>query len=193
MRYLEPFDIIAEYGSFERIVLGLGSISRAGFCAGLRPPRAIFLTAGLGCAVPLALGLALGSQSKNQLPIAAVEGDGALLHAPNALLTLITWKDCDLDLMVIENRVYGSTGGQPIPIFQSGLDLASIAVCIGITSVTRIESGPDLRRFLRQERSTGLRLAVIQVDPKMPRLKAIPDDIVFTSLQTPLHKFPPGS
>ena len=60
-----------------------------------------------------------------------IEGDGALLMNLGTLVTIAREAPPNLCLIVIDNRVYGSTGNQPTARAE-GTDLAALARAAGL-------------------------------------------------------------
>lgn len=146
MNYADPFLLLAPIHHFSRIVFGLGGISETAHSSGILPPRATYLTGGLGCATALGLGLALGDRGGRFL---VVEGDGGLLHSPSCLFTLRYYNPPNLTVLVIENLLYGSTGGHPLPALQDGgIDLLNVLRGFGFSSVVRCSTTAGLRTTL---------------------------------------------
>lgn len=88
--------------SGKTIVGSLGSISND------LPDTAIKVKGAMGCAIAVGLGIALNSDKD----VVVVIGDGSLLMKLGSLSTVAKYKPKNLDIIVINNGVYKSTGGQ---------------------------------------------------------------------------------
>lgn len=84
------------------IVGSLGTISND------LPDGAIKVKGAMGCAIAVGLGYALGSKKK----VIVVIGEGSLLMKLGSLSTVERYKPKNLEIVVIDNGVYASTGGQ---------------------------------------------------------------------------------
>jgi phosphonopyruvate decarboxylase len=84
------------------IVGSLGSISND------LPDTAIKVKGAMGCAVAVGLGIALNTDKK----VIVVIGEGALLMKLGSLSTVAKYRPKNLEIIIINNGVYASTGGQ---------------------------------------------------------------------------------
>jgi len=88
--------------SADIIVGSLGSISND------LPDTAIKVKGAMGCAVAVGLGIALNTKKK----VVVVIGEGALLMKLGSLSTVAKYRPKNLEIIIINNGVYASTGGQ---------------------------------------------------------------------------------
>lgn len=72
--------------------------------------EAYFIRGAMGCATSIALGYALNSKKK----IICVIGDGAAMMKLGSFITVEHYKPKNLEIHVIQNEKYASTGGQRI-------------------------------------------------------------------------------
>ena len=84
------------------IVGSLGSISND------LPDTAIKVKGAMGCAVAVGLGIALNTDKK----VIVIIGEGALLMKLGSLSTVAKYRPKNLEIIIINNGVYASTGGQ---------------------------------------------------------------------------------
>ena len=84
------------------IVGSLGSISND------LPDTAIKVKGAMGGAVAVGLGIALNTDKK----VIVVIGEGALLMKLGSLSTVAKYRPKNLEIIIINNGVYASTGGQ---------------------------------------------------------------------------------
>jgi len=68
-----------------------------------------YMVGSMGCCSGISLGVALNSRKK----IFVIDGDGALLMKMGTLATIGKYKPKRFVHIVIDNSIYGSTGGQP--------------------------------------------------------------------------------
>jgi thiamine pyrophosphate-dependent acetolactate synthase large subunit-like protein len=86
----------------------------------------------MGGAVPLALGLAMAKPAHQ---VICISGDGALLMSLGSLVTVADSGATNLCIIVLDNGVYGVTGGQKVPSARPVTDLAGFARAAGFPSV----------------------------------------------------------
>ena len=119
--------IAAEFAG-DPVVFTCGSTSRE-MAALDRRPNHLYVVDSMGLVSSILLGLALGLDTDaagvRHRKIVGVEGDGGMLMNLNALATIGYLQPDNLLLIVLDNRQYASTGGQPT--FTTHLDLADIA------------------------------------------------------------------
>lgn len=109
-----------------------------------------FLAFGMGHASDFGLGLALARPERTTI---VFKGDGGLLMSLGSLVTLGKYGPENLVVLLLENRSYEMTGGQPLP---AGPDFAALAVAAGIQeggrsgqgTVQRIDELETFRRKL---------------------------------------------
>ena len=105
-----------------------------------------FLAFGMGHAGDFGLGLALARPERKTI---VLKGDGGLLMS---LGSLVTWAACapgNLLVLLLENRSYELTGGQPLP---PRVDFAALARAAGLagggaTGTGKVERIETLARF----------------------------------------------
>lgn len=73
------------------------------------PTNDFYMLGSMGCAIPLALGLALNTKKK----VYCLVGDGNFLMKLGALVTAFKCRPNNLYIIVINNDRHDSTGGQP--------------------------------------------------------------------------------
>lgn len=124
--------------------------------------RNFYLWGAMGGAVMIGLGIAL---AQPKTPVIVITGDGEMLMGMGSLATVGLQKPANLTIVVLDNEVYGETGGQAS--HTAGVaDLVGIARCCGIansramTTMDEVEAfAPDL-----QDVSAGPRFASIKID-----------------------------
>jgi phosphonopyruvate decarboxylase len=85
-----------------------------------------YMVGSMGCAAPLGLGLALCCPKKK---VVVLDGDGAVLMHMGALAMIGRYKPGNFVHIVLDNRIYESTGGQPT--VSGSVALAEVALATG--------------------------------------------------------------
>ena len=88
----------------------------------------------MGLASSIGLGLAM-TQPKRRVVV--LDGDGSLLMNLGSLATIATVAPPNLVVIVWDNELYGTTGGQPTAT-ATGSDLAGAARALGIPHVVTV-------------------------------------------------------
>lgn len=130
--------------------------------------RNFYMLGSMGLASSIGLGLAL-AQSKR---VIAIDGDGSILMNLGSLSTIAHFGPENYTLVVLDNRVYASTGNQPSHT-ALGTDLAAIAAACGIASVVTVETPPALREAIDGP-AQGPRVVIALVDPGNAEVPTIP-------------------
>jgi len=145
----EPFQrpdalrIIAELLADQPVVLTLGGTVREMIAVAGRQPSHLHVLDSMGLPVPIGLGLALGLEEDERFQrVAVVEGDGSLLMGFSVLPTIGLLKPSKLLVIVLDNGVYLTTGGQPTAAATT--DFVAAARACGIEA--REIDGPDALR-----------------------------------------------
>lgn len=105
----------------------------------------------------IGLGIALARPDKHVL---AIDGDGAVLMNLGTLATIADQRPDNYLLAIIDNGIYGSTGGQPTCAARLA-DLASIAQGSGVCDVRVVQTDVELESALK---SMGSGVLVVKVD-----------------------------
>jgi thiamine pyrophosphate-dependent acetolactate synthase large subunit-like protein len=111
----------------EAVIGGIGNTNFDLWSAGHRPEN-FYMLGSMGLACPIALGVALAQPQRR---VIALEGDGSLLMQVGCLATIAMLKPKNLAIVVMDNRSYQITGGQPTAT-ASGADLVTMARGAGI-------------------------------------------------------------
>lgn len=167
MTRLEAVALIRQWLSDEPVVVSLGHPAYDLFAAGDRDLN--FYTWGsMGLATSIALGLGLARPDRR---VVALDGDGSLLMNLGSLATIGDLAPPNLVVVVLDNGVYGTTGGQPTPTAR-GADLEGAARSMGIRRTVTVGDGPSLRGTLDDIRRTaGPWVVVAKVDESAPTAK----------------------
>ena len=122
----------------EAVVASLGHPAYDLFESGDRPEN--FYTWGsMGLASSIGLGIAMAQPARR---VVVLDGDGSLLMNLGSLATIATVRPPNLVVIVWDNQLYGTTGGQPTAT-ASGADLARVAQALGIPEVVTVRERED--------------------------------------------------
>jgi thiamine pyrophosphate-dependent acetolactate synthase large subunit-like protein len=150
------------------VVSGLGAPTYDVAAAGDHE-RNFYLWGAMGSAALVGLGLAL---AQPKLPVLVVTGDGEMLMGLGGLATVALAKPENLAIVVLDNELYGETGGQASHT-AGPTDLAAVARGCGFPEALRIEDQAGLVALApRLHRpGEGPLFACLKVDPALlPRV-----------------------
>jgi thiamine pyrophosphate-dependent acetolactate synthase large subunit-like protein len=124
--------------------------------------RNFYLWGAMGGAVMIGLGLAL---AQPDLPVVVITGDGEMLMGMGSLATVGLQQPKNLTIVVLDNEVYGETGGQASHT-GANTDLVGVAKACGITDVRSLATMAEITIFAAemQNVSAGPRFASIKID-----------------------------
>jgi thiamine pyrophosphate-dependent acetolactate synthase large subunit-like protein len=116
----------------------------------------------MGGAVMIGLGVAL---AQPKLPVVVITGDGEMLMGIGSLATVGLQKPGNLTIIVLDNEVYGETGGQASHT-ASTVDLVGVAKACGIAEAHTLSTMAEIEAFTApmQDVSRGPRFASIKID-----------------------------
>ncbi|HEV7880634.1 thiamine pyrophosphate-dependent enzyme [Bradyrhizobium sp.] len=125
--------------------------------------RNFYLWGAMGGAVMIGLGIALAQPT---LPVVVITGDGEMLMGMGSLATVGLQKPGNLTIVVLDNEVYGETGGQASHTAAT-VDLVGIARCCGIADSRTLAIMAEIETFAAQMQdiSSGPRFASVKIDP----------------------------
>ena len=174
MNRLEATRLLVAALDDEPIVASLGHPAYDLFAAGDRPAN--FYTWGsMGLASSIGLGLAL---ARPDLRIFVVDGDGSLLMNLGSLATIGWTRPANLVLIVWDNQIYGTTGGQDTATAH-GADLEAAARAMGATATATVTKGEAFTAAIERSRvEPGPWVIVAKVAESAPTMKP-PLDCVF--------------
>jgi thiamine pyrophosphate-dependent acetolactate synthase large subunit-like protein len=143
------------------VVGGLGA-STYDIAAAGDHDRNFYLWGAMGGAVMIGLGLALAQPN---LPVVVITGDGEMLMGMGSLATVGLQKPKNLTIVVLDNEVYGETGGQASHTAAT-VDLVGVARACGISDARAIATMTDIEAFARgmQDIASGPRFASVKID-----------------------------
>jgi phosphonopyruvate decarboxylase len=129
----------------------------------------LYVVGSMGCASSVALGVALNAPGR---PVIVLDGDGAALMRLEAMATIGRLGPPNLLHIILDNRAYESTGGQPTG--SQHVDFPGIALACGYRCAVEVTSAEGLRAELsRQLAGDGPALLRVRVaaysDPGLGR------------------------
>lgn len=130
------------------VVTGLGSPTYDVAAAGDHE-RNFYLWGAMGGAALVGLGLSL---ARPDTPVLVVTGDGEMLMGMGGLATIALQRPRNLTIAVLDNGLYGETGGQASHT-AGGTDLAAVARGCGVASartLTRMDEVEAAAGALRE-------------------------------------------
>ena len=143
------------------VVGGLGASTYDIAAAGDRD-RNFYLWGAMGAAVMIGLGVAL---AQPDLPVLVITGDGEMLMGMGSLATVGLQKPSNLSIIVLDNEVYGETGGQASHTAAT-VDLVGVARSCGIPDARAMATMAEIQAFAAamQDVSSGPRFASVKID-----------------------------
>ena len=149
-------------GRKEAIVVGGLGASTYDIAAAGDHDRNFYLWGAMGGAAMIGLGIAL---AQPKLPVVVITGDGEMLMGMGSLATVGLQKPENLTIIVLDNEVYGETGGQASHT-ASTTDLIGVARACGIADARSLSTMAEIAAFTAsmQDVSSGPRFASIKID-----------------------------
>jgi thiamine pyrophosphate-dependent acetolactate synthase large subunit-like protein len=143
------------------VVGGLGA-STYDIAAAGDHDRNFYLWGAMGGAVMIGLGVAL---AQPELPVLVITGDGEMLMGMGSLATVGLQKPKNLTIIVLDNEVYGETGGQASHTAAT-VDLVGVARACGISDSRSISTMAEINAYAEsvQDLASGPRFASIKID-----------------------------
>jgi thiamine pyrophosphate-dependent acetolactate synthase large subunit-like protein len=143
------------------VVGGLGA-STYDIAAAGDHDRNFYLWGAMGGAVMIGLGVAL---AQPKLPVVVITGDGEMLMGMGSLATVGLQQPKNLSIVVLDNEVYGETGGQASHT-GTNTDLVAVAKACGIADARAMATMAEIEAFAKamQDTSKGPRFASIKID-----------------------------
>jgi len=124
--------------------------------------RNFYLWGAMGGAVMIGLGIAL---AQPKLPVVVITGDGEMLMGMGSLATVGLQKPANLTIVVLDNEVYGETGGQASHTAAT-VDLVGVAKACGIADSRAMATMAEIEAFASsmQDTASGPRFASVKID-----------------------------
>jgi thiamine pyrophosphate-dependent acetolactate synthase large subunit-like protein len=168
IRILDRRDTVARLLKDRRdllVVSGLGAPTYDVAAAGDHP-RNFYLWGAMGGAAMIGYGLAL---AQPRTPVLVVTGDGEMLMGMGALATIAVRNPGNLTIVVLDNGLYGETGGQKTHTAHR-TDLVAVARACGIAEASRLATITDVDALAPRVHAGGggTRFAVAAIDAAEP-------------------------
>ncbi len=158
----EMLAAIRDVGAAEDVLIATtGFTGRELYALGDRPNQ-LYMVGSMGCAVSLALGLALARPGQR---IIAIDGDGAALMRLGALSTVGAKRPPNLVQVLLDNGVHESTGGQATA--SASVDFCALAAASGYPMTLAAATPASLAAAL-SDRRPGLRFIHVPIVPGIP-------------------------
>ena len=143
------------------VVGGLGA-STYDIAAAGDSDRNLYLWGAMGGAVMIGLGIALAQPT---LPVVVITGDGDMLMGIGSLATVGLQKPKNLTIVVLDNEVYGETGGQASHT-AGNVDLVGVARSCGIADARSLGTLAEIEAYApsMQDTASGPRFANVKID-----------------------------
>jgi thiamine pyrophosphate-dependent acetolactate synthase large subunit-like protein len=124
--------------------------------------RNFYLWGAMGGAVMIGLGVAL---AQPELPVVVITGDGEMLMGMGSLATVGLQQPGNLTIVVLDNEVYGETGGQASHT-GANTDLVGVAKACGIKDARDLATMAEIKTFAAamQDVSVGPRFASVKIN-----------------------------
>ena len=113
--------------------------------------RNFYLWGAMGGTLALGIGLAL---AQPQTPVIVITGDGDMFMGLGSLTVLAQQAPGNLTLAVLDNGLYGETGGQETPSAGSA-DLAAIAKACGVADCRTLTTLAQVEELARRAHKVG--------------------------------------
>ena len=149
-------------GRKDAVVIGGLGASTYDIAAAGDHDRNFYLWGAMGGAVMIALGVAL---AQPKLPVVVITGDGEMLMGMGSLATVGLQQPKNLSIIVLDNEVYGETGGQASHT-GANTDLVGVAKACGISDSRAMATLAEIKAFATsmQDVAAGPRFASIKID-----------------------------
>ncbi len=123
--------------------------------------RNLYLWGAMGGAVMIGLGMAL---AQPELPVVVITGDGEMLMGMGSLATVGLQKPKNLSIVVLDNEVYGETGGQASHTAAT-VDFVGVAKSCGIPDARVLATMAEIEAFATaMQEMSGPRFANVKID-----------------------------
>ena len=124
--------------------------------------RNFYLWGAMGGALPMGLGLAL---AQPDVPVLVLTGDGEALMGMGSFATIAAQAPRNLSVVILDNGLYGETGGQRSHTAMT-TDLAAVASACGISECVTVRDEADLAVLCERihRLGDGPCVAVVKID-----------------------------
>jgi thiamine pyrophosphate-dependent acetolactate synthase large subunit-like protein len=161
---LDRRDVVASLLAERKGAIAVGGLGASTYdiAAAGDSDRNLYLWGAMGGAVMIGLGIAL---AQPELPVVVITGDGEMLMGMGSLATVALQKPKNLTIVVLDNEVYGETGGQASHTAAT-VDLVGVARSCGISDSRAIATLEDIAAYAEgiQDVESGPRFACVKID-----------------------------
>lgn len=177
MKRHQAVKIISESAGYSDVIVSTtGFISRELFSV-LDRPGNFYMIGSMGLATPFALGMALSKPNRRFI---SIEGDGSALLNLGGLSMVNAFGASNLSVIVLDNGVYGSTGGQST--ISNRIDFEKIAHSLNFKNIKKISSAKALKEYMSDNfKKKGPSFVSIKVskdfDKNISRINISPQDL----------------
>ena len=171
MKRSDVMEIVARYRNGAPAITGPGATSGT-FWAAAHEPATIY-NMEMGYATPMCLGVALALPAQK---VIALEGEGSAILGMPALVTIGRYQPPNLVVIIFDNKLYGTGGGEVETGTATGTDLRAVATACGIKhaeSVTDVEQAEEMIRRALAEPGPWVLVAEIEATDTTKR--PVPD------------------
>ena len=189
MTRLEATHALAAWFGKNPVIASLGHPAYDLFATGDRDTY--FYTWGsMGLASSIGVGLAMAQPDKR---VVVLDGDGSLLMNLGSLATIGWVQPKNLVLIVWDNALYGTTGGQDTATAH-GTDLAAAAKATGISSATTVLTIDELvEAASRSGAQSGPHVIIAKVTENAPTAKPTLDYVLIKNrFMASINTWPPA-
>lgn len=165
----EIIRFVVPYIRSKMVVCNLGIPSKELYALGHQPSN-FYMLGSMGMVTPVGLGISLVSGKE----VIVIDGDGSLLMNPGSLATAAHFNPPNLTIIALDNRSYGSTGGQPT-FTGSCVNLASVASGFGIENVVSVSGKWNVIAALKMS-TKGMKFIHVPIIPGNADVSNIPLD-----------------
>lgn len=163
MRRIEALTHLVELTEHDPLVVTCAATSRELASVADRDNH-LYLLDSMGLVGSVATGLAIAAEGSDGVrKVIGIEGDGSLLMNPNVLPTGGYLAPEKLFIVLLDNRVYGSTAG--LPTYADRVDLGALANASGWTTSTADDEASLRAEFARLVETDGPSLLHVRIEP----------------------------
>ncbi len=167
MQRADAIGILASMMTDELVVANIGVPSKELYHARDSPAH-FYMLGSYTQASPLGLGIALGTGRT----VVVLDGDGSLLGTA-ALPVIASTSPDNLIIICLDNGVYGSTGNQCSPAFDT-VDLELLARASGFRNTCKVHTPDELKDEYKKARRGGLSFIHVIIKPGNRAVSNIP-------------------
>lgn len=125
-------------------------------------PEFFYMWNAMGLTAPIGLGLALAQPARKVL---VITGDGEMMMGIGSLAVIAAQAPANLGILVLDNEMFGETGGQA-GLTARGADIAAIAAGAGLEKALTVRTDAEtkgLANFLLDGNGPALAVAKVAV------------------------------